>query len=171
MAGCILIALMVSAYAPHFVNRVSSIGASVLPKKLGAVLLSFASKFVEGARVLRSPVRLASVVGLTVVAWLSNYVLFYEYVVLMNNTTPTPLLAVAIAVVLALAVALPSMPGFIGVYQAGCVCAFALFGISEEVAVSFAIVTHVYQYAVLVLYGLISFLMGSFKLSYLRQQG
>ena len=59
-------------------------------------------------------------------------------------------------VMTALAVAAPSAPGFIGVYQAGCVAALALFGISKEIGIAFSLVTHAYQFVIIVGLGVIS---------------
>jgi glycosyltransferase 2 family protein len=60
---------------------------------------------------------------------------------------------VSCTVFLALAVAAPSAPGFAGVYELGCIAAFRLFGLDAAIATSYAIVSHVYQYVFIIVYG------------------
>jgi hypothetical protein len=40
---------------------------------------------------------------------------------------------------------LPQAPGFVGTWQAGCVLALGLFGVSQEVAVGYSLLTWVVQ--------------------------
>jgi len=56
-------------------------------------------------------------------------------------------------VVLGLAVSLPSAPGFIGIYQSAVVLVFALFLDREDIAIAYAIVTHLIIYVFVILYG------------------
>jgi uncharacterized membrane protein YbhN (UPF0104 family) len=51
-----------------------------------------------------------------------------------------------VAVFVALAIAIPSVPVFIGVFQAGCVAATGLFGYPHEAAVVYSLVIHVLSY-------------------------
>lgn len=59
-----------------------------------------------------------------------------------------------IAVLIALAALAPSAPGFVGLFQAACVAAFALYGQSAETAISYAILTHLIQYVLIVVFGI-----------------
>ena len=63
------------------------------------------------------------------------------------------IMGTTIAVLVALAVAAPSAPGFIGVYQTGCIAGFAIFGLNKELAIAYSLVTHITQYIGIVSYG------------------
>ena len=62
----------------------------------------------------------------------------------------------------------PSAPGFIGVFQAGCVVGLGLFGIGEELAVAYSIVTHAHQFLYICGVGLLVILTGKWTLGSLR---
>ncbi len=70
---------------------------------------------------------------------------------------------------LALAVAAPSSPGFVGVYQVGCTLGFAIFAISENTAITFAILSHVFQYIIFSVYGLHFLSKSQLKFSDLKE--
>jgi uncharacterized protein (TIRG00374 family) len=61
--------------------------------------------------------------------------------------TQVPLVAASLTtvVIVAAAVFLPQAPGFIGPWQAGCVLALTLFGVSREAAVSYSWLTWIVQ--------------------------
>lgn len=121
-------------------------------RRLPGGLARFAShildEFLTGAGVLREPRRLLATIAWTLLVWISNYLMYYMFL-WMVNIEPTVLFSVGIAVILAFAVAAPSSPGFLGVYQVGCVAAFLLFGHSEEKGLAYAIVTHAFSYIVI----------------------
>jgi len=88
------------------------------------------------------------------VLWYSVYVwglitLTYLFAFLALDTE-VPLVAASLTtvVVVAFAVFVPQAPGFVGTWQAGCVFALGLFGVSKEVAVSYSLLTWLLQMAV-----------------------
>ena len=167
MAAAILAGISVGAFAPELVRAVSRFCLRILPVRLRGMLMHFIDQVLEGTAVLKCPKNLAMAVLFTVLVWGSNYGVYYIYTWLVD-VQPSVLLAVAVAVVLALAVALPSTPGFIGVYQAGCIIGFELFGYSWSLGMTFAIVTHVFQYFVFVAYGGYVMLRDNLRFSDLR---
>ena len=60
-----------------------------------------------------------------------------------------PLVAASLAVVVVVAafVFLPQAPGFVGTWQAGCVIALGLFGVSREVAIGYSLLSWIVQMA------------------------
>jgi uncharacterized membrane protein YbhN (UPF0104 family) len=92
------------------------------------------------------------ILALTSVVWLTTFLQFYVMLYLFPYHQ-SMLLAVTIGVFVALAVALPSAPGFIGVFQAGCVAAGALFAYPQEAAVVFSLVIHVLSYILFIMLG------------------
>lgn len=167
LAAGLLLFMLVGALAPDFVLRACRAILGLFPGSIGGPILKFIEGLLDGTRVLRSTGHLVMVVGITVLVWSSCYYLYYLFL-LMFETEASAWLSMSIAVMIALAVAAPSAPGFLGVYQAGCLAAFALFGIDEAVAVAYSLVTHVVQFVFGVSYGLAILSFGGLKLSELR---
>lgn len=153
LALAILLFIIISSTCPASLTALIERFAKFIPTFARDKIKKFLLDLIHGSAVLRSWQTLASVLGLTVMVWLSNYLVFYQFMFLFDIPA-TFWMAVALSVVLALAVAAPSAPGFLGVYQIGCIAGFALFGIDKEVAVAYSLITHVFQYVIFILYGL-----------------
>lgn len=81
------------------------------------------------------------VVGWSVLIWLLSGLL--NYAVFLAFSLPLGLAAAfLLLVVLQIGIAIPSLPGRIGVFQAICVLVLALFGVSFDVAFSYGIILH-----------------------------
>ncbi len=65
----------------------------------------------------------------------------------------------AVMVMICFFVALPSVPGFWGVWEAGGVIALSLFGISAKEAAGYTLVNHAVQIFPIILIGLVSVMM------------
>ena len=169
MAVCIFVLMLVGTFFPEPVLRLGKAILSPFPQKLSKPLLKFGEDFLHGAGVLRSGGRLAYVFVLSFAVWIEGFFLYHMYFWLFSMH-PSPWLSVSSAVILALAVAAPSAPGFIGVYQFAVVASFALFGLSQEQGVAFALLTHAYQYVLFVLYGMYVLVRDGLHLSQLREQ-
>lgn len=141
-----------------------------LPSKIRGGCDQFLQDFIHSAAVLNSPRRLAITVALSLAVWLTCYLYFYVSLFLFTDSG-TMTLAVTAAVIVALAVAAPSAPGFVGVYQVGCIAAFKLFDFSVEVATAYAIITHLLQYILYIIYGFYALSKYGLSLSSLRKKG
>lgn len=171
LASGILAFILVGILASTLVLQVVHFSVKTLPTRLQQLIVRFVTDFLEGARVLRSGRNLFAVITLSAMVWITNYLFFYVFLFLFPTFTPTFLQAVMVAVIVALAVAAPSAPGFIGVYQVGCVVALALFGVSQEEATAYAVITHAYQYVLVSLLGLMILLKNKMSLSALSRGG
>jgi uncharacterized protein (TIRG00374 family) len=116
-----------------------------LPARIGEKIIEFVEHLLDGARVLRSVRNLVPIILLTGAVWLINH-LFFLCGLWMFGVPEAAWPALAVVVMVALAVAFPSAPGFLGVFQAGCIVALALFGIDEELAVAYSLVVHAHQF-------------------------
>ena len=150
----ILAVMLVGTFLPTLLRTISAKVGSFLPAKLERGIGKFTDDFLHGLSVLRHHGNLLRVIALTVGVWLSCYVLFYSFLFAFPGPH-TFLEGMAVAVITALAVAAPSAPGFIGVYQLGCIIALKPFGMSEEMAAAYGIITHLFHYSVTIGYGLI----------------
>lgn len=152
VALAIFLFMLAGSILPKAIMGVAEYVLRFLPAKFQASIHRLLTNLLNGARVLRKPVNLAAVTGLTLVVWLSTYALYYTFLFFFE-IDPSFSMAATVTVFVALAVAAPSAPGFVGVYQIGCMAGFKLFNVDVQVAAAFAILTHVVQYVAIVSYG------------------
>lgn len=153
LAVGLLVFLVLGSLAPVWIDRLVERCLSPFPPRVSGPLLRFVRGLLDATKVLKDPSRLITIIALTVLVWMTNYLLFWGYLWLFDIPGSVSFV-VAIGVIIALAVAAPSAPGFIGVYQTACVAAFALFGLPQEEAIAYSLVSHAHQYVIFVAYGI-----------------
>ncbi len=153
LAAAIFAMIVLGSFLPSLVLKIGGCCFLLLPQKFRYAADRLLQDFIAGTQVLKTPKNLFITVGLSLLVWLSCHVVYLLFLPLMNVESSLTL-AVSISVIIALAVAAPSAPGFIGVFQTACVAAFALFGISKESAIAYSIVSHAFQFILIVGYGI-----------------
>lgn len=148
MALCLFLFMMISCVAPAFIRSCVAFFLRPLPDKFSSLLGKFLNDLVDGAAVIKTPARMLIVIGLTMVVWGSAYLQFWAIFLMFPEQPSLLLLSVAVGVFVALAIALPSAPGFVGVWQLGCVEACKLFAYPEADAQAFSLVSHFATYVV-----------------------
>ncbi len=98
--------------------------------------------FLEGLAVLTEARRFFTVLFWLVLAWVFN-IAWYGALLWSFVPNVTPLMAAFVVGASALGVALPSSPGYVGVFEAALVGALSLFGVDAAIALAFAISAHV----------------------------
>lgn len=120
---------------------------------LSARLVTLLHGVREGIAALRSPARLAALVlwcvGIWIVNALSFQVLFPAFGIDTGWTGPY-----VVQGVIVLFIAVPSMPGFIGVFEAAIVVALALYGVPQDAALACALTYHAINFLPITLIGL-----------------
>jgi len=152
IAACLLVFLVVAAVLPGPLREIIAHSLKLLPVGVAGHAQRFLFDLIEGAAVIRTFNRIGLILGLTAGVWLTTFLQFYVMLYLFPYQQ-SMLLAVTVGVFVALAVALPSAPGFVGVFQAGCVAAGALFAYPQEAAVVFSLVIHVLSYLLFIMLG------------------
>lgn len=152
LAFGIFVFILIGTFLPEITINIVRFFTRYLPQKLGIAIEKFIGEFLLGAAVMKDVKNLAIIILLTVLVWLTCFASFYIFFSVLSIHVPV-LLAVTLAVIVALAVAAPSAPGFIGVFQIGCIAAFALFNYSEELATAYSILSHAHQFVMFVAYG------------------
>jgi hypothetical protein len=126
--------------------------------------------FFEGLAPLRSPRRMISFLGWSVITW--GFVVGYYWMFLQAFVTDGPPLAAPFLVCfVGFGMALPSSPSAVGVFHA--VARYALtipFGVAEEEAVALAFGAHAFQYILMVLLGLVGLARESLSLGQVQVQ-
>lgn len=109
----------------------------------------------DGLSALRSPARLAAVVGWSVVIWVVNavsfHVLFPAFGIDVGFAG-----AVILQSAIVFGIAVPSSPGFVGVFEAAIVVALALYGVPQDRALAYALTYHASTFLPITLMGLAS---------------
>jgi uncharacterized protein (TIRG00374 family) len=115
-------------------------------------LLAFSS----GLSVLRAPRRFAEVLTWTVLHWLCNALAFWLGFKAVGIATPFSA-ALFVQGIIAIGVAIPSAPGFFGVFEAIAKQSLAVYGVGPDLAVAWAIGFHILSFIPITLIGAVYF--------------
>lgn len=124
--------------------------------------------FLSGLSVLRAPGRFASVLGWTIAHWLLNAFAFWVAFQAVGIDAPYSA-ALVLQGIIAIGVAVPSSPGFFGVFEAFAVVGLGLYGIPATLATSWAIAFHIVTFIPITLIGLFYFFRLGFHFRDLRE--
>lgn len=152
LAACILVFIVLAVLAPNTAQRVSNFLLSFLPQRIRSFFSELVSGLLEGAQVVKSGKNLFLIIFLSALVWLDT-ALGYYVLLCMFDFKASFYQAIIVTVVVALAVAAPSAPGFIGVFQVACIAAFALLGLSKETATTYALLSHLQMYLIVIVWG------------------
>lgn len=128
-----------------------------LPPGLRNKLLGVMENGLRGIRAFHEPRRLFGFLGLTIVIWFLDAVATVIGAAALGLAMP---LAVAFLLIagLGLGSALPSTPGYVGIYQFVAVSVLVPFGFSKTDAVAYILVAQALQYVVIGVWGALGFL-------------
>ena len=113
--------------------------------------------FMLGLGALRSPVRFARVFGWAFAMWLCTGLSFWLGFLAVGIHAPYSA-ALFLMGVIAIGVALPSSPGFFGVFEAAALAGLTLYNVPGDLAVSWALGYHLLSFLPITLIGLCYFL-------------
>lgn len=156
LACLLLLFIVVGVFWRTLVVAVVRKLTGFLGHRLSSRLGTFADDILRAGSSLRDPATLLKVLAATLLVWGTTFLGYYLFIVMIPSLPVSPIIAIAVTVIVALAVAAPSAPGFLGIYQAGCVGALSLFDVPAEDAVAFALVSHAVQYVMVLLFGVYS---------------
>lgn len=132
-----------------------------LQKKVCVPLVHFIENFAAGLALIKYPAKMVACIGLSAVIW--GLAAFSYY--LMAKGCPGIHLSFnelfAVMLITCFFIALPSVPGFWGIWEAGGVFALAIFGIPAKEAAGFTLTNHVVQIFPVIIVGLISAMITS----------
>jgi uncharacterized protein (TIRG00374 family) len=109
-------------------------------------------RFAGGLSVLRTPVHFAAVFWWTLLHWLLQPLAFWLGLLALGIHVSW-VATLFVQGVIVVAVALPSAPGFFGLFELGAAVSLALFGVSQSDAATWAIVFHVAAFIPITLIG------------------
>lgn len=166
LGAALLVAIAVVAF-PLAAERVIR---RVIPgERLAGRLVALVEGVRQGLSVLRSPGRLASVIAWSLVLWLVNALSFW--VAFRAFGIPAGFsAALLLQGVLVLGIAVPSTPGYVGLFEGAIKAVLLLFAVAPDRAVAYAVTYHVTTFVPIVLLGAWSLLSTSLSLRDLRSE-
>jgi uncharacterized protein (TIRG00374 family) len=153
--GLFVILYVIVAVPERLVSMYAAVVGRFAPrlvKRGGEIIHSFS----EGLGVLRSPTRFVAVFLWAVVHWLVNALAFWLGFKAVGIDVPFSA-ANFLQGIIAIGVALPSSPGFFGVFEAASRVGLEVYGVAGRQAVSWAIGFHVLSFIPITVVGLYYF--------------
>jgi uncharacterized protein (TIRG00374 family) len=132
-----------------------------LPRKLERLIIRLVETFAGGMHIFKTPRPLLFAGLLSLVVWGVVALMFLSALVSFKASFPPEMMTLAgllfMTGLVNLGLLIPALPGNVGTYEALCVAAMAVFGVTKELAVAFALVFHVGQLVTTLLIGGIAF--------------
>lgn len=126
-------------------------------------------RFSDGLSVLKSPLRFLFVLGWTVAHWLMNAFAFWLGFLAVGLDLPFSA-ALFLQLLVGLGVALPSAPGFFGVFEKFATVGLAIYGVTATAAASWAIGFHILSFIPVTVIGIYYFSRVGLSFRELRAQ-
>jgi uncharacterized protein (TIRG00374 family) len=127
--------------------------APLLPDKLRRFLHQTTDQVVMGVRAFHHPGRLSRFAALTMLIWLGDGIGVLIGARALGLTIPLPV-AMLLLTAMALGSALPSTPGYVGIYQAAAVTVLGPFGVGRDKALAYSFLAQAISYVVITAVGL-----------------
>lgn len=165
----LLVALVALQRFPRQFLRLLDAALWPVPRPLAERVVGAARQFAEGLASLRNPATVGMALVYSLAVWLTLAMTFGFGLSMLDLPVPWVRGALSLTTFVAIAVAIPGGPGFIGMFQVGCVMALAVYGVPRSPAFSYSILVHVLQFASTVGIGLYFFLRENLSLDEIRE--
>lgn len=165
--GLLLVALVLVHWPQPVVGLARSVAPRVLPGHLAERTLVVLQGFLLGFEALRRPGSFAVVLFWSFAVWLVTAASYWVGFQAFDLDLPWSA-AFMIQGVVALGIAVPSSPGFVGVFEAAARVALALYGLQEGGAVPFALAYHLATFLPITMLGLLSLAQAGLQVGELR---
>ena len=166
-AALVLAVIVVVNPAP-WLRLLDVIAHRLLPQRFAATVRSAIEGLVDGLAALRSPSRFAGVVAWSIVLWLVNAASFAICFRAFN--LPVPLEgALLLQGIIGFGVAVPSSPGYVGVFEVATRVTLGIYAIDPGRALSYALTYHLTTFLPIIGLGLWSLSRSRLHLAELRR--
>lgn len=154
--AALLVALYGLVFFPATLIRLFELVARRVSPTIEARGRDALKRFADGLSVLRTPAHFVAVFWWTLLHWLLQPLAFWFALRAVGIDVPWSA-TLFLQGIIVVGVALPSSPGFFGVFEAAAVAALALYGISAGPAATWAIVFHIVSFIPITLIGAVYF--------------
>lgn len=170
-AGALVFLALVARWPDASLGMVDGITAKLLPAKVAAWCSRVSRHLFSGLAVLRSPRAFASVLFWSFMVWGLNALSFVVAFRAFHMTDLPATAALVLQGITAIGVAVPSSPGYVGVFEAAVIASLGIYGIPKEAAVGFALALHAAWFVPITVLGLWALLRAGLKFGELRASG
>jgi uncharacterized protein (TIRG00374 family) len=112
-----------------------------------------------GFSIIKNPMDIFICIILSIGIWIFAGVSYYMLLLGFQGLTLTFVEIFLFMIIICFFIALPSAPGYWGLWEAGGVFALTLFGVASSEAVSFTLANHVIQFVPVIVAGIISMML------------
>lgn len=149
----LLVALLVANRPTPFLVLIERLSRRYLPVAIADRTVRISDGIVEGLAVLKSPGRFAGVVFWSLVLWIKNAVAFAICFRAFGIEVPLEA-SLLLQGIIGFGVAIPSTPGYGGVFEAATLFTLQLYGVDSSLALAYALTYHVTTFIPITLLGL-----------------
>ena len=167
------LALVFLAIVAHWPDRtlaiVDAVTGRLLPRKAADWTSRVARNLFSGLSVLRSPKHFALMLLWSVIVWglnASSYIFAFSAFHLDLPLTAT----LVLQGITVLSVAVPSSPGYVGVFEAATIAALGIYGVPKEEALGFGLALHMAWFIPITVLGLWALVRAGLSFGQLRGQ-
>jgi len=140
--GAVLVLALIVVHRPApWLALLGRITSRLLPANAAARVTHWAEGIVAGLEVLKSPVRFAGVVVWSLALWLTNAAAFAVCFRAFGMNVPAAA-ALLLQGIIGFGVAVPSTPGYIGVFETATLLTLGVYGVDASLAASYALTYH-----------------------------
>jgi uncharacterized membrane protein YbhN (UPF0104 family) len=169
--GSMFVAALAVVWKPAVTRRLAhAVLLRVVPARWADRAVSLVDGVLDGLSALRAPGRLGAVLVWSLVLWLTNAASFALAFAAFRLSLPWGT-ALVLQGLLAFGVAIPSTPGFFGVFEGVTRAALMLYGVAAASAVSVAIAYHITGFVPITALGLWSLGRAGLHWRELRRDG
>jgi uncharacterized protein (TIRG00374 family) len=166
--GALLVLALIVVHRPApWLRLFERIARRLLPPRFAERVAGGAEGIVAGLTVLKSPARFAGVVFWSLVLWIKNAAAFAICFRAFGLDVPLEA-ALLLQGIIGFGVAIPSTPGYAGVFEAATLLTLQLYGVDSSLAVSYALTYHLTTFLPITLLGFWSLSRLHLKLRELR---
>ena len=127
-----------------------------MQERICTPLTGFLENFALGFVLIKNPKKVGICIVLSIIIWSLAALSYYVMALGCPGIRLSYFEIMVVMIIICLFIALPSVPGYWGLWEAGGVFALSLFGISAKDALGFILVNHVIQIAPIIIIGLVS---------------
>jgi uncharacterized protein (TIRG00374 family) len=153
-AAALLVLMLVVRAPDRALGTSDRLFARFLPARAAAWATGIVRHLFAGLTVLRSPRQTSRVLTWSFAVWLTNAFSYWLAFAAFHLTALPFTAAFVLQGIVALGVAIPSSPGFVGVFELACIAALAIYGVAQEQAAGFAIGVHLAWFVPITVLGL-----------------
>lgn len=149
---------------PGFLFFIKKKHREIVRDNVCGFIINIINNFADGFALVKSPFKLAACTGLSVIIWVLSAVSYYIMAMGFPGLEISFIELSAVMIIVCFFIALPSVPGFWGIWEAGGVFAMTLFGVPAREAAGFTLANHAVQMFPVIIAGLYSAILTGVKI-------